>query len=170
RRAASGCNASMSSRGALPPRPRLRRLAAAPPAAAAPRVVADVGKWLTTRSRNPVDDAERVAIELRSEARAARVGTPVTLLIRCQDGRPELSLNWGAYLGGRTAAVTTRIGSEPAETAAWRSSEDNSTSFLPGDAGAFIRRMIAADKMAAQVTPYSKTPISATFETAGLGA
>jgi type VI secretion system protein VasI len=143
-----------------------KRIAAAVPAR--PVASVEVGKWITTRSRNPVSDDDTVAIELRSEARAARFGTPVTLIIRCQRGKPELSLSWGAYLGSKSTSVTTRIGGEPAETASWRSSEDNTTSFLPGDNATFIRRMIAADRLAAQVTPYSKTPISAVFETQGL--
>jgi type VI secretion system protein VasI len=136
-------------------------------AAAAPAPAKGPGKWVTDRAKNLVDDTENVTITLAGEGGLSRWSARITLIVRCQRAKTELAINWDNYLGSKPR-VMTRIGAGEAETKTWLVAPDNNTSILPGDSIGFIKRMLTAEKFVAQVTPFSNTPVTAVFDTAGL--
>jgi len=136
-------------------------------AAAASAPAKGPGKWVTDRAKNLVDDTETVTITLAGEGGLSRWSARITLAVRCQRAKTEVAINWDSYLGSKPR-VMTRIGTGEPETKTWLVAPDNNTSILPGDSIGFIKRMMTTDKFVAQVTPFSNTPITAVFDTAGL--
>ena len=94
-------------------------------------------------------------------------GSRVVLVLRCKSNKTEAYINWRDYLGSE-AHVTWRIGAEDARTGRWVLSTDEKATFYPYDDIAFIRQLLNADRLVAQVTPYSETPVTAVFDLTGL--
>lgn len=126
------------------------------------------GDWVVDESVNPLDDTPMVVVSLKATSGAARSGEVTELVLRCLSTKTEVYLNWNASLGRDGAAVTTRVGSEPAITRRWGLSTDARETFYPADDTAFIRQLVAVDRLVAQVVPVGEDPIVAVFRLYGL--
>jgi len=82
----------------------------------------------------------------------------------------EAYINWQDFLGSDEARVTLRFGQERPQTKGWSLSTDHVASFYPGEARAFLAKLLTVDKLVAQVTPYSESPVTAVFELNGLAS
>ncbi len=125
------------------------------------------GKWLVESSINPVDDSRKVILYLEADSGASQWGNKIFLIVRCQSNKTEMFIKWHDYLGS-DVYVLTRIGSEKAETKEWNISTDSQGSFYPYKTISFLKRMMKANKLLAQVTPYNENPVTAIFNTTGM--
>ncbi len=125
------------------------------------------GKWQVSEKTNPIDDSKTVVLALVADSGKSRWGKPVVLIARCKSNATDVYINWNDYLGD-TARVLTRIGSQDAVTKEWSLSTNSQATFHPIGEISFIKEMMKADKLVAQVTPYNESPITAVFDTAGL--
>lgn len=132
-----------------------------------PTKVAGVGKWQVSSKVNPIDDSKTETLILVADSGQSKWGRPVALIIRCKSNETELYINWNDYLGS-SARVLTRIGSEDAVTKNWSLSTDKQATFYPRGIITFIKEMMGANKLVAQVTPYNESPVTAVFDTTGL--
>jgi type VI secretion system protein VasI len=126
------------------------------------------GDWVVDESVNPLDDTPMVVVSLKAASGAAKSGEAAELVLRCLSARTEVYLNWNAPLGRDGAAVTTRVGAEPALTRRWGLSTDARETFYPADDIAFIRQLAAVDRLVAQAVPAGEDPIVAVFQLRGL--
>ncbi|MBL4761258.1 MAG: hypothetical protein JKY93_00995 [Gammaproteobacteria bacterium] len=124
-------------------------------------------KWSVNEKSNPIDDSQSVYLHLKADSGKSRRDDIVTMLIRCKSNKTELMLTWHDFLG-RNVDVLTRIGNEKARTKRWSVSTDSKATFHPTGTIAFIKQMEKYNKLLAQVTPYSESPITAIFDTTGL--
>lgn len=130
----------------------------------------ETGKWKVVDTTNPIDDTRAVQLILESDSGVSRWGKPIVLVLRCLSDTTDLYIRWNGYLGRDSTMVTTRIGSLRAETRSWGLSTDKQSSFHPRSPIATIKTMVDHGTLLAQVTPYNENPITATFDTSGLGA
>ena len=124
------------------------------------------GKWLVTEDVNPIDDSKTVILRLRADSGQSRFREPISLIVRCQSNSTDLYIVWSDYLGSE-ASVLTRIGSKNAETSRWSLSTDSQATFRRNPID-FLKDLLDADRLVAQVTPYNESPVTAIFDTSGL--
>lgn len=131
--------------------------------------------WRTVESNNPIDDTKTVSATGESDVDLT-TGTEnqISLTVRCQSGKTEMWVNWVDYLGDDSSdvyndwkRVTVRVGKEQAVTQRWDLSTDNNATFAPGSPIELIKRMIRADQVVFQTTPYSEGQVTAVFKMAG---
>jgi len=127
------------------------------------------GKWNVTVQTNPIDDSTTVVLRLTADSGTARFGENVRMIVRCQSDTTELYIDWNDYLGSE-ARVLTRVGSQDAQTRRWGLSTDSQATFHPGSPITFIKSLMDVDRLVAQVTPYSESPVTAIFDVRGLSS
>jgi type VI secretion system protein VasI len=132
-----------------------------------PTAVEGNGKWQVSVKTNPLDDTTTVVLGLYAGSGTSARGGRVLLILRCKSNKTEAYISWDDYLGSE-ARATWRIGAEDARTSKWGLSTDKEATFYPYDAIAFIRQLLNADRLVAQVTPYSEDPVTAVFDLTGL--
>lgn len=132
-----------------------------------PTSVEGTGKWQVSVKTNPLDDTRTVMLALYADSGRSTWGNRVVLVLRCKSKKTEAYINWHDYLGSE-AYVIWRIGDADAETAKWSLSTDNEATFYPYDDIAFIKQLLNADRLVAQVTPYDESPVTAIFDLTGL--
>jgi type VI secretion system protein VasI len=125
------------------------------------------GGWIVNTKTNPVDHSRTVTLILTAEEGKSRWGTSIILVLRCASNETELYINWLDYLGSE-ASVLTRVDREKAKTQRWNLSTDSKATFYPRNSIIFIKRLISAKQLVAQVTPYGESPVTAVFNLAGL--
>ena len=130
--------------------------------------IAGTGKWKVSVEKNPVDDSKTVFLALLADEGKSKFGEAIALIIRCKSNKTELFINWSDYLGMESTHVLTRIGNAPAQQRSWSLSSDNTATFFPEAPIAFIKSLMSADKLVAQVTPYNENPVTAIFDIRGL--
>ncbi len=126
------------------------------------------GQWLVKTEINPVDDSNTVTLYLEAESGKGILDDTVSLIVRCQSNKTDLHINWHSYLGNE-ARVLTRIGDATAQTSLWDISPDKEGSFRKAPIG-FLKEMMKASRLVAQITPYNENPITAVFNTTGLSS
>lgn len=124
------------------------------------------GKWVVDAKTNPIDDSKTVTLLLTADEGSSRWGKPVVLVARCQSNATDLFIAWNDYLGSE-ADVLSRVGEAKAVTRRWSVSTDHKATFHPSPI-TFLKSMMEADKLVAQVTPYNESPVTAVFNTSGL--
>lgn len=125
------------------------------------------GKWIVNTKTNPVDDSRTVTLILTADEGKSSWRTAITLVIRCMSNKTELYISWNDYLGGE-ATVLTRVGQAKADQERWSLSTDSKATFYSGNTIGFVRQIMGADRLVAQVTPYNESPVTAVFDTRGL--
>ena len=127
-----------------------------------------IGKWVYATETNPIDDTTMIWFALECEAPTYR--SPV-LGIRWLDGKTDLYVMWRNYFSDGSVPVTYRLDTEKAVKKTWNGSTDNETTFYPGKSETvikFIQKIMKANKLAVQVTPYGEGPTTAVFDIRGL--
>lgn len=126
--------------------------------------------WTLAQSANPIDDSPTVVLSLDASSPASTMIRPSpSLVLRCKSNETDVYVSWNEFLGSDEISVTARLGKGAASRRTWRLSTDNSASFYPGNAPAFIKEIMAVDTLVLMTTPYNESPITATFEVKGLG-
>lgn len=126
------------------------------------------GKWVTNVEKNPIDDSKTIALFLVADQGKSKSGEDIALVIRCKSNKTELIIGWNDYLGLDSTQVITRIGNNPAQNISWNLSTNNMSTFYLGSPIAFIKSLMSADNLVAQVTPYNESPVTAIFDIRGL--
>ncbi|MBA7536039.1 hypothetical protein ES705_28301 [subsurface metagenome] len=122
-----------------------------------------VGKWTHYTEINPIDDTTMIAFGLKCEDATSR--SPV-LVLRWDDGKTQLVISWNNYLSDNTR-VTYRFDKGKAVTKNWSGSTSKTATFYPGKSKTvikFIQKLMEADKLAVQITPYNEGPTTAVFD------
>ncbi len=101
------------------------------------------------------------------------------LVVSCDDGDLNVTIDWGQYLGSDAPAVTVRIDSLPPSNSKWARSEDKHASLLRPLGGkkvrqqkiaSFVREVMAGQRLAARVIPRGQTIVTAEFDLSGAKA
>lgn len=133
-------------------------------------VTAGKGKWIVRTDKSPINDTTNVYLSLSSE-QSVRSGyntvTP-TLLIRCAEGKTNAYITWDLYLGLGSTSMLTRLDKATAVTKTWSISTDNKAVFVSGSDIIFAKQLMSHQTLLAQITPYSQSPVMATFDIGGL--
>jgi type VI secretion system protein VasI len=132
-----------------------------------PTKISGKGNWQVSVKTNPVDDSKTVVLALRADSGKSKLGKPVTLITRCKSNTTVFYISWNDYLG-RNTEVLTRVGSQDAVTKNWSLSTNSQATFHPRGTISFIKNMMDADNLVAQITPYNESPVTAIFDTSGL--
>lgn len=149
------------------------RLACYDVAAGRQRSAAGAGKWVISEDVNPVDDTKTVMAMLQSVEGRLAYGAPVALFVRCKSNVIEVFISWGQYLGDDTSHrakqknVIMRIGGDEAFQRRWGVSTDGKVTFYPRPIE-LLKSAAAADQLVFRLTPFSSTPITATFAITGM--
>lgn len=133
------------------------------------------GRWVVSEDVNPVDDTKTVVAVLQAAEGRSEYGRPVELFVRCQSNLIEAFISWGQYLGGDDDKfnrgdqkdLTIRIGDDDAYQGYWGISTDKAATFAPAQIQ-LLRKMVTAQHLVAQTTPYNSVPITAKFDTTGM--
>jgi type VI secretion system protein VasI len=133
------------------------------------KVEVDVeSKWEIKLDINPMDDSKKITFILVSEEGAPTSWqSPVALIIRYNNNKTELYINWGELILG-DFTVTMRIGKDKAETKEWTLSTNSEATFYQEDVNGLIKRILEVDKTVFQVTSSYDNPIVVTFDVRSL--
>ena len=124
------------------------------------------GEWDVDIEINPIDDSKTVVLSVGSSSGVSFFGKPGAFVLRCKSNKTDAYISWGNLLGPR-AFVVSRIGKEEAKRKEWHLSTNRKSSFHPTPVS-FIKNMIGHDALVAQITPFGKSPVTATFNISGL--
>lgn len=131
-----------------------------------PTSIEGKGKWEVNVDVNPIDDSKTVTLILNADSGTSKWNRPVFLVARCKSNTTEFYIGWNDYLG-READVLTRVGDNKATTKRWGMSTDSKATFHDKPI-VFLKEMLTANKLVAQVTPYNESPVTAIFDTSGM--
>lgn len=126
--------------------------------------------WELKTETSPIDDSKTYILRRNAEEEIGTgffASTP-TLIIRHKEGRLELYIAIGQYLGSDGTLVTSRVGSSPAQETEWSTSTDGKAIFYPGNVDSFVRELMANNKLVIRVTPYGESPVTSVFNLSGL--
>jgi len=120
--------------------------------------------WRVSVDVDPMDDSKKIIFILLADNPDMydRQG----LVIRYQNGRTELYINWSDYLADNNK-MTVRFEKEDPYTVVWHKSSDNTALFCPNPE-AFIQKILSNDTLVMRVTPYNSGPKTAVFNITGL--
>jgi type VI secretion system protein VasI len=134
------------------------------------KVTTGIGKWNLQEDKSPIDDTVNVYLSIISNEPVSSGYNTVkpSLFIRCSEGKTNVFLNWGLYLGLDETKMLTRFDKEKAETSSWSISTDNKAIFFQGKDIEFAKKLMQHETLLTQITPYGQSPVMATFEISGL--
>jgi hypothetical protein len=146
-------------------------LAAAVLAASLARPAA-ADEWTVWRSDSD-GSPQLVGVQLAEQASFDSRGNEFwpSFLVRCSFGRIDAAINWQvpvAQQDGR-AAVVVRLDGAPGTAEPWVVDGDPARTARP-DAGRWLERLLAMDRLSAQVTAQDGARIDTSFDLQGLAA
>jgi type VI secretion system protein VasI len=127
------------------------------------------GKWNVSEEKSQIDDTVIVQFELESDTGQSKFGQKPVLAIRCNVKETYVAIYWHDYLGMERTDVTTRVDKNKAATASWRISNTGEVMLMP-ELASFVRNMLDATQLVAEVVPYSDPRITAVFDITGMRA
>ncbi len=125
------------------------------------------GKWIYDTEISPIDDTTTIAFGLECEDTTS--SSPMLALL-WDDGTTLLAIAWKNYLSDNTR-VTYRLDKEKAVTKNWIGSKGKTSTYYSRkskDTIKFIQKLMEAEKLAVQITPYNEGPTTAVFDVRGL--
>ncbi len=128
------------------------------------------GKWFYWTEMNPMYDTVDYRFALYCEVPSYSSPPHPTLIVKWTNGKTQLTIRWRRYLGNNTD-VTYRFDAEGATKETWNGSTNSTQVFYPGSSKTvieFIQRLMKADKLALQITPYSEGQVVEVFDIRGL--
>ncbi|HEV8264900.1 MAG TPA: type VI secretion system-associated protein TagO [Gemmatimonadales bacterium] len=129
-----------------------------------------IDDWVVSVDVDPITDRKGVTFMLLAEG-ANQIDTP-TLIIRCTRGELDAYVAPDQYLGSDNNEVVIRFGTEEPVRQRWSTSSNHTALFYPGGRSKveeFVRKLAQYERVAIQVTPYSKSPMAMVFNLAGIG-
>jgi len=108
----------------------------------------------------------------------------LSCILRCQDGKTDLFIDWGEFISTQNRIVEWRIGEAEAVTSEWNISTDYEATFFPGftersatccpfiytthPVSTTIKAMFGEKLFVARVTPYAESRMTAVFDITGI--
>ena len=127
------------------------------------------GSWRSGSYTDPINDTKITYAKLDASPLSKSIfGDKFELTLRCKDNKIDIYINWESFIDMDSASVTTRLDDKAATTAVWNVSTDYTSTFYPARPGQFLQALINANKLIARVTPYSGSPLTATFYLTGI--
>jgi len=128
------------------------------------------GKWIVREDKSAIDDTINVYLSISSNKpiRSGYNTVRPTLYVRCAENKTNIFLTWNLYLGIDETTMLTRFDKQKANTRSWSISTDNKAVFIRGSDINFAKQLMKHDKLLTQITPYSESPVMATFDIRGL--
>lgn len=128
----------------------------------------DTGAWEFWVESDPITDEQVFFAVLEAQSGQNEFGAKPTLFLRRTGGTDEVFVTWSDYFADERVKVTHRVGSSDPVTRSWGVSTDNTATFYPGDATAFVKELAGAERLVLRTTPYDASPITAIFRVHGL--
>lgn len=130
----------------------------------------NTGKWMLQSSNSQIDDSTNVYLSVLSDEEITSGNDLVRpeLFIRCAENKTRVFIKWHLYLGLESTTMLTRLDSDKAETTTWSISTDNKAVFSKDNNVTYTKLLIGRNRLLAQITPYSRNPVIATFSIGGL--
>jgi len=126
-----------------------------------------LGSWVVQEELDPMRDALTVTASLDAVLGSGPDGDPVTLRVRCQEGRTVVSIHWARFLGGERQ-MRLRFGSQEPFAVRWDRTPGGSALELSRDTPGFLARMAEHPRFAAQIAVTRGGEATAVWELAGL--
>ena len=153
------------------------------------------GKWRITSEADPITDVVIASLVLTADSGKSKMGEPITLHLRCDDGKTVTYIDWNDFMTD-SAQVTTRVDKNTPQTKEWGSDTSKTASFYPNsphperkleyrdgsdgrsagnyviqiDAQPFVKELVTGTKLIARATPYNSAPITAVWNLTGIVA
>jgi len=132
------------------------------------REAAGSGRWEIRATDDPLGRGESVSLILGSDRVEPQLDSPVFLVLRCVQGRPELFLDWRVPMGNQ-AIVTSTFGSREPATLVWDLSADGSSAFYPSRSiDDFVLQMVEVEDYLASAPVQGGFTVEARFSPGGL--
>jgi type VI secretion system protein VasI len=126
--------------------------------------------WQLRTDISPLDDSKSYFLSRDAEepiGSGLMRGTP-TLMIRYKERELHIYVSFDSYLGSDSTVVTLRLGQSAAKQEEWSLSTDGKAIFCPTDAREFVDQLLQNDRLVIRLTPFGESPITVTFDLAGL--
>lgn len=128
------------------------------------------GEWEVSKEVDPLTDKEVHFAVLPAQTGKGKYGDRIILVVRCENNRTVMYVDWANYLGSGSLRTTYRVGKNPAQTSQWGLSTDKKAAFFPSSPIPLLKQIEESDSFVANVTPYNESPVTATFDTRGADA
>ena len=128
----------------------------------------DKGQWSVFTDTDPLYDSATVTLRNDSTEGRSSFGEPITLFLRCSNGKTEAYIDWKDFLGSDSLSVAFRVGQQEARTYLWGLSTDHEATFFPRSVEMFINSLLNVDTFVARATPYNESPVTAVWDLSGL--
>ncbi len=114
-----------------------------------------------------MDDSKGVSATLVSDNVLGRFRLNGSLTVRCFKRKVDIIVDWGQFLGDNTF-VRTRFDEENPEGESWRKASSGGTAlFYYFDKRGFLDRLMRAQRLILEATPYDAPKTAAIFTVAG---
>ncbi|HHU93732.1 MAG TPA: DNA primase [Alcaligenaceae bacterium] len=126
-------------------------------------------KWITNTQTDPLTDKSIYTSLLIADQGKGKYGDTIALLVRCQNNKTEMYIDWESFLGSDDIRTTYRVGKNPAKTSNWHLSTDKKAAFFPDTPIPTLKEFISVEdpSFVANVTPYNESPVTAVFDITG---
>ena len=134
--------------------------------------ITGAGKWRVRVETSPIDDSKNAFASLDADNAVQRRYDSVTptLILRCKERKLEGYISYGKFfLGSESTKVLTRFDKRPAQNSFWGISTDHSAVFIGGSVVNFVKELLKSERLLVELTPYSESPVLATFDVRGIG-
>ena len=133
------------------------------------RVAANTpGQWMSKTEINPLDDTVTTLVAVNANETKNSLFGAYQLVVRCRGNTLSAWISWRGLFGVKEPVITSRIGTDTAETDRWLESTTHQSTIYPGDTGKFVNRLIDADRFVAQIMSGKDKGEIATFNVKGL--
>lgn len=121
-------------------------------------------QWEFSESVDPMTDSKIQVVSAMAEGESPRY-RPKSMFVRCKNGKLDVIMLWSAYLGDNRRMLVRFDKLDP-DSQVWSSSADK-TGLFSQDPSAFVDMLKKHTTLAAQVTPYSKSPVTVVYDLKG---
>ncbi|EID0034502.1 hypothetical protein LA064_004677 [Vibrio alginolyticus] len=134
------------------------------------KITTGTGKWRVSEEKSPIDDSVNVYLSVLANETVLSGYKKVkpSLYVRCAENKTSIFIDWGLYLGLDETRLLTRFDKEKAKTSTWSISTDNKAIFVRGSDIKYAKKLMQHEQLLTQITPYSESPVMATFDVSGL--
>jgi type VI secretion system protein VasI len=137
--------------------------------------VKPMGKWAVSTEKSPIDDTTNVFLSLASsEDISARFGGPgpMRVFLQCRENKTLIYFTFNGHFMSdhQHGKVTYRLDDAPSGTINMQESTDHEALGLWNGRASipFVKKMFGHDTLLIRATPFSESPVTATFPITGL--
>jgi hypothetical protein len=123
-------------------------------------------KWVLDESISPIDDTPIYVLSCLSKENVSAIikDKQAALVVRHQEGKNEIYIDWPRFLSTKEIPVTVRFDSDESVTEKWQCGTDHKSVFSPFPFEDFYDLLKTSKKLVVRLTPHGKSPEIATFD------